>query len=175
MDSVWQGVRVALTVADIDFLDPVLAGAPGDRERGVRLELRLVEQESIGSVYASPAVRLSPAVCRIDLLESAPGAADRMHWHPVMHAGEPGDRVFDPAIGADPLRWLRTRFADVETLLLTAGVPEPERYAGDAAALAADVDGVVERVARGLDRARQPWPDVQHDHRGLAPFGAGRA
>lgn len=36
------------------------------------------------SVYASPGWALSPAVCRFDLLESRPGARDRMHWHPTI-------------------------------------------------------------------------------------------
>jgi hypothetical protein len=170
MDTAWTCGSLALTVADIDFLDPALAGGPGDRERGVRLELRLLERDGSGSVYASPGVRASPAVCRIDLLESAPAAADRMHWHPVMHAGEPGDRVFDPAIGADPLRWLHAHLQDVETLLSTAGVAEPEAYAAEAAVLAANSEVILARVSRGLEWARQPWPEVQHDARGLAPF-----
>lgn len=170
MDTVWTCGSLALSAADIDFLDPKLTGEPGDRERGVRLELRLVDTASVDNVYESPAVGLAPAVCRIDLLESGPGAADRMHWHPVMHDGDPGERVVDKAIGADPLDWLRARLEDIDGLLRQAGVPDPEAYAADAAVLTAGADEVVARVSTGLERARRPWPDVTHDERGLAPI-----
>jgi hypothetical protein len=168
MDTIWSTEALAVTVTDIDFLDPALAGVADARERGVRLEVRPVDVQLDGTVYVSPALRLSPAVCRIDLLDSAPGAHDRMHWHPVMDAGEPGERVFDPAIGADPLGWLATRLADVVGLLRRAGVPDPQSYAADAAEVAACRDEIVERVARGLERARRPWPAVTHDALGQA-------
>ena len=48
-----------------------------------------------GSVYASDVVTLDQALCRCDFLESGPGKADRMHWHPEMADGEPGDRSFE--------------------------------------------------------------------------------
>lgn len=169
MDTIWSTDALAVTVTDIDFVDPALSGVADARERGVRLEVRLVDVQPNGSVYASPALRMSPAVCRIDLLESAPGARDRMHWHPVMAAGEPGDRVFDRAIGADPLDWLAARLGDVVGLLRRAGVADPERYAADASDVAGCCDEIVERVARGLERTRRPWPAVSHDARGQAP------
>ena len=169
METAWIGDLLALTVADIDFLDPALVGTPDVRERGVRLELRPVATAHAGSVYASPSVALAPGVVRVDLLESAPGRADRMHWHPEMAGGEPGRRVLDPAIGADPTGWLRARLADVVGLLREAGVPEPERYVADATAFARVAEEVVARVEAGLTRAREPWPEVQRDARGLAP------
>ncbi len=169
METAWIGDLLAVTVADIDFLDPALVGTPGARERGVRLEVRLVEQVRTGSGYASPEVRVAPALCRIDLLESAPGRADRMHWHPMMRAGEPGDRVLDPAIGADPVTWVRDRLGDVGGLLRGAGVADPAPFTADADRLASCLDDVVARVQAGLARARRPWPEVQHDERGLAP------
>ena len=168
METAWIGDLLALTVADIDFVDPALVGTPDVRERGVRVELRPVEAAHPGSVYASPSVALAPGVVRIDLLESGPGRADRMHWHPEMSDGEPGRRFLDPAIGADPVGWLRDRLADVVGLLRDAGVAAPERYAADAAALAERSDEVLARVEAGLARARQPWPDVERDARGLA-------
>jgi hypothetical protein len=171
METAWIGDALALTVADIDFLDPAMVGTPDARERGVRLELRLVEPMPPGSVYASPELSLGPAAVRIDLLESAPGRADRMHWHPVMHEGEPGERVFDPAIGADPTGWLRDRLGEVVDVLGRAGVADPGRCAADADRLASAADDVVARVEAGLSRVRQPWPDVRHDERGRAPVG----
>jgi hypothetical protein len=168
MERSWTSGSLAVTTAEIDFLDPALAGVPLARERGVRLEVRLVDADRSGSVYVSPAVRLTPAVCRIDLLESASGAQDRMHWHPLMSAGEPGDRVLDPAIGEDPLGWLADRLRDLVGLLHRAGVGRPERFTADAAELAACTEEIVERVELGLQRTRRPWPEVTHDERGQA-------
>src|SRR5262245_15299151 len=106
MEYVWMFERLAVTVARIDFLDPAVAAEPAARERGVRIEVRPVTDVAEGSIYSSPSRTLQSAVCRIDLLESAPGAADRMHWHPQMRDGEPGDRTFDPDMPADPVGWL---------------------------------------------------------------------
>ena len=168
METAWLFDTLTVTVARIDFLDPELAEATDTRERGVRLELRPTEAEHIGTIYASTNVTLHPAVCRIDLLESAPGAADRMHWHPTMHAGEPGDRLFDDAIPADPLGWLGERLGDVMSLLRQAGVADAERHRGSALDIAAHRDEIVEAARRGLAWARGPWPEVRHDERGMA-------
>jgi len=168
METAWVLDTLAVTVCDIDFRDPALAGRPDARERGVRVEVRPVRTSYAGSVYASPTHVLQPALCRIDLLESAPGAVDRMHWHPQMDGGEPGERTFDPAIGADPVGWLRDRLADPAALLTNAGV-DLEPHAEDLAALRALAVEVGARVEQGLARARQPWPEVSHDERGLAP------
>lgn len=168
MEAAWIFDTLTVTVARIDFLDPALASEPNTRERGVRVEIRPSSSSDLRSIYASPAVFLEPAVCRIDLLESAPGAADRMHWHPTMDAGEPGDRVFDPAIPADPLGWLAARLADVPGLLAHAGVEDIDRHAESASLLAQKADEIVAAARSGLDRARGPWPDVTHDERGMA-------
>lgn len=168
MEIAWLFDTLTVTVARVDFLDPELASAPDTRERGVRLELRPTESEHIGTIYASTHVTLHPAVCRIDLLESAPGAVDRMHWHPTMDAGEPGDRTFDDAIPTDPLAWLAERLGDVTSLLQQAGITDLERHSRSALDIAAQRDEIVDAVRRGLDWARQPWPEVQHDERGMA-------
>jgi hypothetical protein len=167
METAWVLDTLAVTVCDIDFVDPAVADQPDVRERGVRVEVRAVTTSYDGSVYASPTRVLRPAVCRIDLLESAPGAADRMHWHPVMADGEPGDRTFEAAMPADPPGWLRSRLADPGALLTRAGVAI-EPHVRDLEALAALATEVVARVEQGLARARRPWPEVRHDARGLA-------
>ena len=167
METTWVLDTLAVTVCDIDFVDPAVADEPDARERGVRVELRPVETSYDGSVYASPTRVLRPAACRIDLLESAPGAADRMHWHPVMDDGEPGERTFEAAMAADPSGWLGARLADPAALLGRGRAVEPA--AGDLEELAALAAEVVTRVEHGLERARQPWPQVRHDERGLAP------
>ncbi|WP_343899297.1 hypothetical protein, partial [Nocardioides aquaticus] len=125
MERVWLLDHLALTLRETDFADPALAGQPGVRERGVRLEVRPVTVTAEGSLYSSPALALAPPVCRVDLLESAPGAADRVHWHPVMHDGEPGERVFDEDLSADPEGWLAARLRDLPSLV--AGAPEADR------------------------------------------------
>ena len=159
---------LTVTLARIDFLDPELAEAPDTRERGVRLEIRPTESDSIGTIYASPSLALRPAVCRIDLLESAPGAVDRMHWHPTMDAGEPGDRTFDDAIPADPLGWLDEQLADADALLRRAGVDDVASHARAVRDIAEHRQEIVQAVMAGLEWAREPWPDAQHDERGMA-------
>ncbi len=146
----WFFGTLAVKLARVDFLDPALAGSPGARERGVRVEIRPWAEDSHGSVYASPALSLGPAVCRIDLLESAPGAADRMHWHPVMVKGEPGDRVFEPAMPADPTAWLSDRLQEVDVLLKRSGMPGGDRHQGAVASIRASAKEIVDAARDGL-------------------------
>jgi hypothetical protein len=169
VEKVWLFGTLALTVARIDFLDPALVGEPDARERGVRLEVRPARSSRPGSVYASATSTLGPAVCRIDLLESRPGAADRMHWHPRMDDGEPGDRLFDVELSGDPLGWLTDRLTHLDELLeLTT---HPDASVEDVSAVRAAVADIVEETARGLEWARRPWPTVDRDERGLAVSG----
>lgn len=165
MERLWVVGEVAVSVALVDFLDPELAGSADARERGVRLEVRRVQHEAPGSIYSSPRVVLAPALLRVDLLESGPGASDRMHWHPTMTDGEPGDRTFDPAIVDDPLGWTHHLLTHLH-----------DHVGHDAAdELAACADAVVREVGTVLERSREPWPEVTHDERGLAPTWAGRS
>lgn len=168
METAWLFDTLTVTLARIDFLDPELAEAADTRERGVRLEIRPTTWESIGTIYASPSLALDPAVCRIDLLESAPEAVDRMHWHPTMDAGEPGDRTFDDAIPADPLRWLDQQLARVDLMLERAGVDDTRRHSRAVRDIADQRHEIVQAARIGLEWAREPWPEVQHDERGMA-------
>ncbi len=172
MERVWLLDHLALTLRETDFADPALAGEPDVRERGVRLEVRPVATTADGSLYSSPALALAPPVCRVDLLESAPGAADRVHWHPVMHDGEPGERVFDEDLSADPEGWLAARLRDLPSLV--AGAPEADRgrLLTDTEAVAALAGEVAAQVATSLASLRGPWPVVTHDERGMAPVPA---
>lgn len=149
MQRVWMSEQNAVTVEAIDFVDPAVRDQPDARERGVRVEVRPVRTSATGSVYSSPSWALEPGVVRVDLLESAPYAADRMHWHPRMHDGEPGQREYAPEMGADPGSWLTGFLAD-----------RPD--VDDAV-----VDDVVSAVVFALEEQRKPWPDVEHDERGL--------
>lgn len=158
MQRIWAFATSAVTVSGVDFVDPAYAGQPDVRERGVRLEVRPLRESHDGSAYASDPVRLAPAVVRVDLLESAPYAADRMHWHPTMHDGEPGERTFEPAMVEDPGRWLGAFLADLAVYDLGT----------DEAAIAEASDEIVAEAMRTLGTARGPWPVVEHDQRGLA-------
>lgn len=169
MEQVWVFDRLAVTVARVDFLDPALAGQADARERGVRIEVKPAASTFEGSVYASSTDVLRPAVCRIDLLESAPHAADRMHWHPTMPEGEPGDRTFDAAISTDPLGWVSAQLGDLRALLERAGAEHLDSLAEDEHAVREAVPEIAGCVAAGLEWARQePWPAVTHDERGMA-------
>ena len=168
MDRVWVFERLAVTVERIDFLDPAMAAEADARERGVRIEVRPVSTSTGGSIYASSTQALLPAVCRIDFLESGPGAADRMHWHPEMADGEPGDRTFDPSMPADPVGWLTT-FLREGLAAFVPGAGTPGSHAGaDLAAIEATAAEIGTAVRDGLAWAREPWPEVEQDERGMA-------
>lgn len=166
MEQVWVFERLAVAVARIDFVDPAVAHEPDARERGVRVEIRPTSSATDGSIYASSTTTMQPAVCRIDFLESAPGSADRMHWHPDMTDGEPGDRTFDAEMPADPIGWLERFLTHGLADLLSGKDLEP--HGSDLPAIAGSVDTIGRAVVDGLAWARAPWPDVTHDGRGLA-------
>lgn len=137
----------------------------------MRVEVRPFRQELNGSPYASPHLSLEPALVRVDLLESAPHAADRMHWHPQMSDGEPGERVFDQALSNDPGGWLAAFLADLDTILRAAQpAPVVDSLATDFAAIAAERDEIVHVALSTLAEAREPWRVVTHDARGLGAF-----
>jgi hypothetical protein len=167
MERAWIFGSLAVTLARIDFRDPAVASQPDARERGVRVELRPTVSTHTGSIYASDQVALLPAVCRIDLLESAPMAADRMHWHPTMEAGEPGDRRFDPAIPADPIGWLAHQLESVAALLEAAGL-EVASHQRSVDQITEHKAEIVDAAEAGLAAMRRAWPDVDHDDRGMA-------
>ncbi|NUR10164.1 MAG: hypothetical protein HOQ45_24580 [Nocardioidaceae bacterium] len=167
--TAWLFDRLAVTVARVDFLDPARVDDPTARERGVRVELHLIETRYDGSIYVSASRSMRPAFCRIDLLESAPYAADRMHWHPVMTSGEPGDRTMVPEMVADPLAWLTSCLHDVDAVLTGNGIDGSDLH-DDVTAVRGCAAEIVACAEQGLAWARvDPWPDVARDDRGLAP------
>ncbi len=150
--------RLAVLVEALSFLDPDPGPDQEGPERGVRVELRvLADEPHRGSVYASQRIVVDRALWRCDLLESVaggPGSADRMHHHPVMHDDEPGDRVFDPALGADPIPWLERRLAGTDRLLEDPAVDTGAVSRGDVAELLASLPQVLDLVATTLARVR---------------------
>ncbi|MEO8851409.1 MAG: hypothetical protein ABI360_06735 [Allobranchiibius sp.] len=164
----WLTDTLAVTLARVDFLDPAFADQPDTRERGIRVEIRPVNAHHRGTIYSSPQLVLGEAIARMDLLESAPHAADRMHWHPGMIDGEPEDRTYDPAMPADPTGWLGGRLRDVGGLLQQSGVSDTDRFQAAAASIADLTPEIVHEARAGLAWAREAWPEVDHDERGMA-------
>jgi hypothetical protein len=126
---------LAVTLEDLYFVDPDPLPGQEDPERGVRVELRLMEASPWrGSIYAAQRTVVDTALWRADFFESitgGPGSKDRMHHHPTMVENEPCPRVFDTALTDDPFSWLETRLADLPEACLS-----PEHKAGVAELLA---------------------------------------
>ena len=150
--------RLGVAVGDLYFVDPDPSPGQEGAERGVRLEVRLLEQgESDGSIYAARPILVGRPVWRADLLESVsgrPGSFDRTHHHPRMRGWEPGSRQFDPAMSADPLGWVGRRLSDVGVLLSEAGIDATELGPDDADQLRAAVPAIVDTVATLLAEVR---------------------
>jgi len=150
--------RVGVLFSDMYVVIPdPLPGQEG-AERGVRLEVRLLERGELkGSIYSSRPIEVGQPVWRADLLEALdgpPGSLNRAHHHPAFRGWEPGSRVFDAGLTARPVPWVGDRLADLEGLLERAGVPADEATAADARALRGCLPEIMDTVGRLLDRVR---------------------
>jgi len=157
VQNVFSFSRIAVTVEAIEFRDPQPEPGQEGTERGARIELKLLEpQPARGSIYASDDVLIGRALWRADLLESAnnPGARDRMHFHPVMTDSEPGERVFDPALSADPIGWLRERLQSVPQILQDNDLTDIDGYRDDMEQLRQHIDEVMSAAEARLSEAR---------------------
>lgn len=158
--------RLGVVVGDLYFADPDTDQGAGGAERGVRLELRLFERDDPrGSVYSAVPIAIERPLYRLDLLEtvdSEPGSLNHAHHHPSFAGWEPGDRVFDADLSADPVAWLRHQLADTDAFLERTGVDRSELGPDDAAALRDAAPLVVGAVAHLLD-------EVRAGRAGLAP------
>jgi hypothetical protein len=148
--------RVGVVVSDLYFVNPrPLPGQEG-AERGVRLEVRVLERQPLkGSIYSAQPIVVDQPLWRVDLLESVdsePGSLDRAHHHPAFDGWEPGQRHFVPELTAAPLEWMAERLADLEAVLAHAGVSPDMAGPGDAAALRAATPEIVDAVRRLLAR-----------------------
>jgi len=151
--------RFGVLVSDMYVVIPdPLPGQEG-AERGVRLEVRLLERGELkGSIYSSRPIEVGQPVWRADLLESAsgpPGSLDRAHHHPNFRGWNPGRRAFDPELTADPVRFVGQRLADLEGLLERAGIAPDEVTAADAESLRACLPEIMDTVGRLLDRVQR--------------------
>ena len=149
---------MGVVVGDMYFVDPNPNEGQETPERGVRLELRLVDRDKPqGSIYAGVPISFTRPVWRVDLFgstESPPGTLDRAHHHPRFNGWEPGRRNFVPELSADPVGGLTGQLADPAAVLERAGVEPGEVSDADKAGLAAAAPEIVAAVKRMLDGVR---------------------
>jgi hypothetical protein len=149
---------LGVVVGDMYFVDPAPRAGQETPERGVRLELRLVDRaEPRGSIHAGVPIAFTRPVWRVDLFgstESTPGTLDRAHHHPRFDGWEPSRRHFVDELSADPLSWLADELADPAAVLARAGVEADEFTEADETGLAAAAPDIVAAVKRMLDGVR---------------------
>jgi hypothetical protein len=147
--------RVGVVAGDMYLVIPAPLPGQEGAERGVRVEVRLLERGELrGSAYSARPIEVGRPVWRADLLEAAdgpPGSLNRAHHHPAFRGWNPGQRVFDEGMTADPVRWVERQLSDLGGLLDRAGVPADDAMAADAVSLRGclpEITAVVERLLR---------------------------
>ena len=109
--------RIGVLVSDMYIVIPNPRPGQEGAERGVRLEVRLLERGELpGSIYSARPIEAGRPVWRADLLEAAdgpPGSLNRAHHHPAFRGWEPGSRVFDADLTARPVQWVGEQLADL--------------------------------------------------------------
>jgi hypothetical protein len=150
--------RIGVVLSDLYFVDPSPSRGQEGPERGVRLEVRVMRPgELTGTIYSARPIQVAEPVWRADLLEAAdgpPGSLNRAHHHPAMRGWEPGSRVFDRGLSADPVRWVGEQLRDLPGLLDRAGLGGDAALAADAADLRAAVPEIERALSRLLDGVR---------------------
>jgi hypothetical protein len=148
--------RVGVVVGDLYFVDPDPGEGQEGAERGVRLEVRLVERPPLpGSVYSAQPIAIDAPIWRADLLETVSGAHgsfDRTHHHPRFRGYEPGRRSFDDALSADPLAWVGDQLADLDALVARTDIDPTTIDPDDARQLREAVQEILDAVRTLLRR-----------------------
>jgi hypothetical protein len=154
----WGFERVGVVAGDLYFLDPNPSPGQEGAERGVRLEVRLLERPPLtGSIYAAQPIVIDRPVWRADFLESVDGPVgsyDRTHHHPRFRGWEPGSRQFEASLSDNPVSWLTDQLANLPGLLAGADMDSSEVGPDDARQLAAAAPEIAGAVASLLDRVR---------------------
>jgi hypothetical protein len=150
--------RVGVLASDMYIVLPEPEPGQDGAERGVRLEIRLLERgDLVGSPYSARPIEVGRPVWRVDLLEAVdgpPGSLNRAHHHPAFQGWEPGKRVFDADLTASPLQWVGEQLANLEGLLERAGIPADEATAVDAKALRGCLPEIMDAVGWLLRKTR---------------------
>ena len=150
--------RVGVLVSDLYIVLPDPAPGHEGAEHGVRLEVRLLERGELPPTSSTArSIAVGEPVWRADLLESVDGPAgsfDRAHHHPAFRDWEPGRRVFDQSLKADPVQFVGEQLSDLEGLLDRAGFADDKEAAADAESLRRSVPEIVDTVKRLLARVR---------------------
>jgi hypothetical protein len=118
-------------------------------EHGARIELReLAPGPHRGSESAAQLIAADRPLWRADLFDrhdDEPGSFGAAHYHPGFSGNEPSGRVWDPALTADPWRWLGDQIASAGA---AAGGTAWPLDPGDAAELPGLADEVVALARR---------------------------
>jgi len=150
--------RIGVVVGDLYFVDPNPGPGQEGAEHGVRVELRMLHQGELkGSIYSARPIEVGQPVWRADLLEAVdgpPGSLNRAHHHPACTGWEPGVRVFDKSLSADPVGWVGEQLSDLDALLERAGVADGEALRADGASIRACVPDITAVVRSLLDRIK---------------------
>ncbi len=150
--------RVGVLASDMYIVIPNPRPGQEGAERGVRLEVRLLERGDLrGSIYSAQPIEVGQPVWRVDLLEAVdgpPGSLNRAHHHPAFRGWEPGRRVFDSDLTASPVQWVGEQLADLEGLLERGGIPADDATAADAKALRDSLPEIMDAVGRLLQKVR---------------------
>ena len=150
--------RIGVVLGDMYFIDPAPAKGQEGPERGVRLEVRMLEPgEPAGSIYSARPISITEPIWRADLLESAdgpPGSLNRAHHHPNMSGWEPGRRVFDRDLSSDPVGFVGAILSDLEALLKRADIEIDAVLAADARSLRDAVPAVQQSLTSMLDQVK---------------------
>ncbi len=150
--------RIGVVIGDLYHIDPDPRPGQEGAERGVRLEVRMLEPGELkGNIYSARPIEIGRPVWRADLLESVagpPGSLDRAHHHPVFRGWEPSRRVFDPRLSASPVQWVGEALADLGGLLEQAGIEKDESFDADAASLRESIPEIQQAVSRLLARVK---------------------
>ena len=150
--------QFAVVVGDLYFVDPNPHPGQEGAEHGVRLEVRLLRQGELkGSMYSARPIEVGQPVWRADLLEAVdgpPGSLNRAHHHPGFHGWEPGKRVFDENLSADPVGWVGEQLSDLEALAERAGVPAGAALVADAESVRGSVADIKAAVRVLLDKIK---------------------